>query len=78
MTAFFAVLLTSIYSDRIKARGAIMAGGCILAIGGYIMLLVAKKSSVRYGGTFLVATGIYPGSAMIMVRYPSWRRLTVC
>lgn len=69
MTAFFAVLLTSIYSDRIKARGAIMAGGCILAIGGYIMLLVAKKSSVRYGGTFLVATGVYPGSAMIMVRH---------
>lgn len=67
MTGFFAVLILSVYSDKIKARGPIMAGGSLLAIAGYIMLLVAKRSPVRYGGTFLIATGVYPSSAIIMV-----------
>lgn len=67
MAAFVFVLATSFLSDRIKARGPIMAVGCIIAIAGYIMLLAAKQNSVRYGGTFLVAVGIFPGSAMIMV-----------
>lgn len=44
-----------------------MAAGNVLAIAGYIMLLVAKRPQVRYGGTFLVAVGVYPCSAMIMV-----------
>lgn len=44
-----------------------MAAGNIVAIAGYIMLLVAKRAQVRYGGTFLVAVGVYPCSAMIMV-----------
>lgn len=44
-----------------------MAGGCLTAMAGYIMLLAAKKEQVRYGGTFLVAVGVYPCSAMIMV-----------
>lgn len=44
-----------------------MAAGNIIAIAGYIMLLVAKRAQVRYGGTFLVAVGVYPCSAMIMV-----------
>ncbi|KAF4460682.1 major facilitator superfamily transporter [Fusarium albosuccineum] len=66
IAAFFTVLATSITSDRIKARGPIMVIGSIVAMGGYIMLLAAKESSVRYGGTFLVAVGVYPGSAMIM------------
>lgn len=67
MAAFFTVLGTSIMSDRIKARGPIMAVGTIIAMCGYIMLLVAQKNTVRYGGTFLVAVGVFPGSAMIMV-----------
>lgn len=67
LAAFVAVLLTSLLSDRIRARGPIMAAGNVLAIAGYIMLLVAKRAQVRYGGTFLVAVGVYPCSAMIMV-----------
>ncbi|KAI3392297.1 hypothetical protein diail_5905 [Diaporthe ilicicola] len=66
LAAFFAVLSTSLLSDRIRARGPIMAAGNILAIAGYIMLLVAERAQVRYGGTFLVAVGVYPCSAMIM------------
>ncbi|KAM0819188.1 putative Major facilitator superfamily domain-containing protein [Seiridium cardinale] len=66
MTAFFFVLETSFLSDRIRARGPIMAAGCVISIAGYVMLLAAKENSVRYGGTFLVAVGVFPGSAMIM------------
>ena len=44
-----------------------MAVGCVLAITGYIMLLVAKTNSVKYGGTFLVAAGVFPGSPMVIV-----------
>lgn len=44
-----------------------MAVGCVFAIVGYIMLLVAKSSSVKYGGTFLVAAGVFPGSPMVIV-----------
>ncbi|KAG6355294.1 hypothetical protein INS49_003255 [Diaporthe citri] len=66
LAAFVTVLLTSLLSDRIRARGPIMAAGNVLAIAGYIMLLVAKRAQVRYGGTFLVAVGVYPCSAMIM------------
>lgn len=61
------VLITAALSDRIRARGPIMIAGCVLAIAGYIMLLVAKSSPVKYGGTFLVAAGVYPGSPMVIV-----------
>jgi sugar phosphate permease len=67
IAAFILVLLTSTLSDKIKARGSIMAVCCILAMAGYIMLLASKANSVRYGGTFLVGMGVYPGSPMIMV-----------
>lgn len=67
MAGFFTVLATSVMSDKIRARGPIMAVGCIIAMAGYIMLLAAEQNSTRYAGTFLVAMGVYPGSAMIMV-----------
>ncbi|KAH8195559.1 hypothetical protein TruAng_010275 [Truncatella angustata] len=66
MAAFFVVLGTSFLSDHLKARGPIMAVGCIVSIAGYIMLLAADQNSTRYGGTFLVAVGIFPSSAMTM------------
>jgi hypothetical protein len=65
MAAFLLVLITSGLSDRMKARGPFMIGGCILAIVGYIMLLAGKSSGVRYAGTFFVACGVYPGSPMV-------------
>ncbi|KAJ5153558.1 uncharacterized protein N7482_010036 [Penicillium canariense] len=64
--SFILVLVTSYSSDRIKARGPIMVAGCIVAIAGYIMLLVAKENSVSYAGTFLVAAGVFPSSPIVM------------
>lgn len=50
MAGFFAVVLCTFLSDRIKARGPIMIGCCSLAIIGYIMLLVKTRPLVHYGG----------------------------
>ena len=61
---FVAILVLSAWSDAVKARGPFIVGGCILAIAGYIMLLVAESPAVKYGGTFLIAIGVYPGTPM--------------
>jgi hypothetical protein len=69
MCAFVCVLITAGLSDRLRARGPFMIGGAIVAIAGYIMLLVASKPAVRYGGTFLVASGVFTGSPMVHLAY---------
>lgn len=66
MGAFLMVLFCSTLSDRIKARGPIMLGGCCLAIIGYVMLLAATRPIVRYGGTFFIAAGVFPSSPAVM------------
>ncbi|KAL8945777.1 MAG: hypothetical protein Q9222_007731, partial [Ikaeria aurantiellina] len=50
MAGFFAVILCSFLSDRIKGRGPIMIGCCSIAIVGYIMLIVKTRPLVHYGG----------------------------
>lgn len=37
-------------SDRIEMRGPIMIVGCLIAIVGYILLLVPARPLVHYGG----------------------------
>ncbi|KAK0126811.1 hypothetical protein ONS95_008391 [Cadophora gregata] len=66
MAAFFAVLLVTYFSDRIKQRGIFMLGGATVGIIGYIMLIASPKPLVQYGGTFFVAVGIFPCSPMVM------------
>ncbi|KAF2434908.1 MFS general substrate transporter [Tothia fuscella] len=66
MLAFFSVLLTGHLSDKYRRRGVFMLVGCMLAIGGYIMLIASKTAGVAYGGTFLVAAGIFPCSPLVM------------
>lgn len=51
-----------------------MLGGCLLAIIGYAMLLGSKSESVRYGGTFFVACGVFPGQIPLF----DSRRHTYC
>ncbi|EUC41167.1 hypothetical protein COCMIDRAFT_106858 [Bipolaris oryzae ATCC 44560] len=66
MAAFITVIGTAYASDRLKNRGYFIIGGCVLGICGYVMLIVAKTNAVRYGGTFLVAIGVFQGSPMLM------------
>ena len=55
-----------------------MIGGCLLAIAGYIMLLVPKDPLIRYGGTFFVASGVFLGSPMASITPRCWLYLTDC
>lgn len=66
MGAFFTVLLVGWLSDKWHLRGPLMIVGCTVAIVGYIMLIASTRSSVQYGGTFLVAAGIFPCSPLVM------------
>jgi hypothetical protein len=59
--AFILVLITSGFSDRLKARGHFMIWGRIVAIVGHVILLASKRPAVQYSQTFLVASGVYPG-----------------
>ena len=43
-----------------------MLGGIAVAIGGYIMLIATPATLIQYGGTFLVAGGIFPCSPIVM------------
>lgn len=43
-----------------------MIGCCSVAIIGYIMLLIKTRPLVHYGGTFLVAVGVFPSSPAVM------------
>jgi len=66
MAAFFTVLITGYLSDKFKMRGPFMIIGVIISIGGYIMLISSDHHLIQYGGTFLVAGGIFPCSPLVM------------
>lgn len=63
---FLSVLVVAHFSDRYKRRGVFMLGGIVLAIIGYIMLIASADPYTQYGGTFLVASGIFPCSPLVM------------
>jgi hypothetical protein len=66
MGAFFLVLLVTWASDRIRRRGYFMFAGITIAIAGYIMLIATPNTLIQYGGTFLVAGGIFFCSPIVM------------
>jgi hypothetical protein len=66
MCAFFTVLGTCFLSDRIQKRGVLMLAGVTTAIAGYIMLIATPDTWTQYGGTFLVASDIFPCSPLVM------------
>ena len=43
-----------------------MLGCCSIAIVGYIMLLIKTTPLVHYGGTFLVAVGVFPSAPAVL------------
>ncbi|KAF1359092.1 MFS transporter-like protein [Lizonia empirigonia] len=66
MAALFTVLACAYFSDRLKTRGAFIAGGTIVGAVGYIMLIAAQNNATRYAGTFLIAIGVFQGSPMVI------------
>lgn len=66
MGAFFTVLLITWASDKTHMRGPFMLLGCTVSIIGYVMLISTDRHLIQYGGTFLVAAGIFPSSPLVM------------
>ena len=66
IAGFISVIASSYLSDRTKIRGPFIAGGSLLGIVGYTMLLVSDRNPVRYAGTFFIAIGVYQCSALMM------------
>ena len=64
--AFLIVPCVGYASDRYGVRGPFMLGGLSVALLGYILLISTGKAHINYGGTFLVASGIFPTSPLVM------------
>ena len=64
--AFLSVILFAWTSDKLKKRGPLIAAGLLIATIGYILQLASDRNAVKYAGTFLVATGAFPCSPLIL------------
>jgi MFS family permease len=62
VTVFIAVL-----SDRLKRRGTIMLFTLPVSIIGYAVIANVHNSKVKYGMTFLMATGLYSSVPPVLV-----------
>lgn len=71
MVAFFIVLIVGYTSDKMKMRGPLVIVGSIIAIAGYVMLISTDHHNIQYGGTFLVAAGIFPSIPLLMCWLPN-------
>lgn len=54
-------------SDRLKLRGPIMLFTLPIAIAGYGAIANIQSAKVKYGMTFLMATGMYSSVPCILV-----------
>ncbi|BCS17197.1 uncharacterized protein APUU_10025S [Aspergillus puulaauensis] len=63
---FLMVLAFAALSDRIKIKGPLIIGCCLLSLIGYIILIVCDKAQVKYGGTFFIAAGVYPCTPLFL------------
>jgi hypothetical protein len=62
-----AFMISARISDRVRMRGIfIIAANAIMLIGAFI-LIFAERQGVRYFGTFVVATGVYPSTAFNLI-----------
>ncbi|EIT81263.1 hypothetical protein AO1008_02934 [Aspergillus oryzae 100-8] len=61
------VLFVAFISDRLKLRGPIMLFTLPIAIAGYGAIANIQSAKVKYGMTFLMATGMYSSVPCILV-----------
>ncbi|KAF1814745.1 major facilitator superfamily transporter [Eremomyces bilateralis CBS 781.70] len=60
IVACFCCIAGGHFADRHGQRGIYMIGFCIVAMIGFVMQIATQNPSVKYAGTFFVASGIYP------------------
>jgi len=57
ITACVCTILASYFADKVKQRGVFVLGSDVVAISGFVMLLASNRPHVKYGGSFLAASG---------------------
>lgn len=60
-------MVVAFLSDRLKLRGVIMLFTLPIAIAGYAAIANIADARVKYGMTFLMATGMYASVPCILV-----------
>lgn len=65
------VVVIAFVADKLQMRGPMVVMLLPLTILGYVLALVAKSNSVRYGSVFLMAAGIYPSVPSILCILPN-------
>jgi predicted MFS family arabinose efflux permease len=63
---FFAIIICSKISDKVKNRGYFVAGSAVLAAVGYLILAITTDSAIRYFAIFL-CTLIFVSVTMILI-----------
>ncbi|KAF5095635.1 hypothetical protein D0Z03_001795 [Geotrichum reessii] len=67
VAAFGFSMIFSVISDKFRHRCAFVIFSCLVAISGFVMLLANKtNTSVRYGGLFLIASGLYTAMPLLV------------
>lgn len=67
VVAFAMSMILATISDRLRHRYSFAAFSCLVAVSGFIMLLANKTNThVRYGGLFLVASGLYTAMPILV------------
>ncbi len=62
-----AVVAVAFLSDRLKLRGVVMLFTLPIAIAGYAVIANVTSARVKYGMTFLMATGLYSSVPPVLV-----------
>lgn len=67
VVAFGFSMIFATISDKVRHRGSFVIFSCLVAIAGFIMLLANKTNThVRYGGLFLIASGLYTAMPLLV------------
>lgn len=61
------IVIVSFVSDRLRLRGVLMLFTLPMAIAGYAAIANVHSPKVKYGMTFLMATGMYGSVPCILV-----------
>ncbi|GAA5985674.1 hypothetical protein JCM5350_004133 [Sporobolomyces pararoseus] len=64
--AFASILFFCFFSHKINARGPAIALAGIIAIVGYIVIIVTHTPGSRYAGVFIAVIGIYSANALLL------------
>jgi hypothetical protein len=62
-----AFMISARISDRVRMRGIFIIGANAIMLIGAFILIFAERQGVRYFGTFVVATGVYPSTAFNLI-----------